>query len=43
MKLLKALKRDESGVAVIEIAIVLPILILFIYGIFQIEGSSAGI
>ena len=36
MKLLKALKRDESGVAVIEIAIVLPILILFIYGIFQI-------
>ena len=36
MKLLKQLKRDERGVAVIEIAIVLPVLILFIYGIFQI-------
>ena len=36
MKLLKLLKRDERGVAVIEIAIVLPVLILFIYGIFQI-------
>jgi len=35
MKLLN-LKRDERGVAVIEIAIVLPVLILFIYGIFQI-------
>ena len=36
MKLLKLIKRDERGVAVIEIAIVLPVLILFIYGIFQI-------
>lgn len=36
MKLLKLLKRDQRGVAVIEIAIVLPVLILFIYGIFQI-------
>jgi Flp pilus assembly protein TadG len=36
MKLIRHLKRDESGVAVIEIAIVLPVLILFIYGIFQI-------
>jgi len=36
MKLLQILKRDERGVAVIEIAIVLPVLILFIYGIFQI-------
>ena len=36
MKLIRHLKRDQSGVAVIEIAIVLPVLILFIYGIFQI-------
>ena len=36
MKLLNLLRRDERGVAVIEIAIVLPVLILFIYGIFQI-------
>ena len=36
MKRLVTLKRDERGVAVIEIAIVLPVLILFIYGIFQI-------
>ena len=36
MKLIKLIKRDERGVAVIEIAIVLPVLILFIYGIFQI-------
>ena len=36
MKLLRFLRRDERGVAVIEIAIVLPVLILFIYGIFQI-------
>lgn len=35
MKLLN-LKRDERGVAVIETAIVLPVLIVFIYGIFQI-------
>lgn len=36
MRLMKLLKRDERGVAVIEIAIVLPVLILFIYGIFQV-------
>ncbi|HXG82067.1 MAG TPA: TadE/TadG family type IV pilus assembly protein [Sphingomicrobium sp.] len=36
MKLFRQLKRDERGVAVIEIAIVLPVLILFIYGIFQV-------
>lgn len=36
MNPLKLLKRDERGVAVIEIAIVLPVLILFIYGIFQV-------
>jgi len=36
MKLFRQLRRDERGVAVIEIAIVLPVLILFIYGIFQI-------
>ncbi|HEU0311557.1 MAG TPA: TadE/TadG family type IV pilus assembly protein [Sphingomicrobium sp.] len=36
MSLLKTLKRDERGVAVIEIAIVLPVLILFIWGIFQV-------
>lgn len=36
MSLLHILKRDERGTAVIEIAIVLPVLILFIWGIFQI-------
>ena len=36
MKLIQLLNRDERGAAVIEIAIVLPVLILFIYGIFQI-------
>jgi Flp pilus assembly protein TadG len=36
MKQLHLLKRDERGAAVIEIAIVLPVLITFIYGIFQI-------
>jgi Flp pilus assembly protein TadG len=36
MKMLKLIKRDNRGAAVIEIAIVLPVLILFIYGIFQI-------
>ena len=36
MKLLRHLKRDQRGAAVIEIAVVLPVLILFIYGIFQI-------
>lgn len=36
MKILRRLKRDQRGAAVIEIAIVLPVLITFIYGIFQI-------
>ena len=36
MTLFRILRRDERGVAVIEIAIILPVLILFIYGIFQI-------
>jgi Flp pilus assembly protein TadG len=36
MKLFRQLKRDERGAAVIEMAIVLPVLILFIYGIFQV-------
>ena len=36
MKLLQLLKRDQRGVAVIEMAIILPVLILFIYGIFQV-------
>jgi Flp pilus assembly protein TadG len=30
------LRRDERGTAVIEIAIVLPVLITFIWGIFQV-------
>ena len=36
MSILRLLKRDERGAAVIEIAIVLPVLITFIWGIFQI-------
>jgi Flp pilus assembly protein TadG len=36
MKQLRHLKRDQRGAAVIEMAIVLPVLIMFIYGIFQI-------
>ena len=36
MKLLRHLMRDQRGAAVIEMAIVLPVLILFIYGIFQV-------
>ena len=36
MKLLRLLRRDRRGAAVIEMAIVVPVLILFIYGIFQI-------
>jgi Flp pilus assembly protein TadG len=30
------LRRDERGAAVIEMAIILPVLVVFIYGIFQI-------
>lgn len=36
MKLIRHLKRDQRGAAVIEIAIALPVLITFIYGIFQV-------
>ena len=36
MNMLHLLKRDERGAAVIEMAIALPVLITFIYGIFQI-------
>ncbi len=36
MKLLRLLRRDRRGAAVIEMAIVVPVLVLFIYGIFQI-------
>ena len=36
MKLFRHLQRDQRGAAVIETAIVLPVLITFIYGIFQI-------
>ncbi|WP_293943159.1 TadE/TadG family type IV pilus assembly protein [Sphingomonas sp.] len=39
------IKRDERGLATIEMAFALPILLLFIYGIFQvgmIMAASAG-
>ena len=36
MTLLRTLGRDERGAAVIEMAIALPILVTFIYGIFQL-------
>ena len=36
MSRLKLLRRDERGAAVIEFAIAVPVLILFIYGIFRI-------
>ena len=36
MKLFRHLRRDQRGAAVIEMAIALPVLIMFIYGIFQI-------
>lgn len=36
MKKLIQLQRDERGSAVIEMAIALPTLILFLYGIFQV-------
>lgn len=35
MMMLKRLKRDERGAAVVELAISLPILITLIYGIFE--------
>ncbi len=45
MNKLKSLWQDVRGAAVIEIAIALPMLILFIYGIFQVGiafQASAG-
>jgi len=36
MSLLRLLKRDQRGAAVIEMAIALPVLVLFIWGIFQV-------
>lgn len=45
MKKLVPTLRDERGAAVIEIAIALPVLVLFIWGIFQIGiafQASAG-
>ena len=36
MSMLKLLRRNEDGAAAIEFAIAVPILITFIYGIFQV-------
>jgi Flp pilus assembly protein TadG len=36
MSLLKPLRSDQRGAAAIEFAIAVPILVLFIYGIFQV-------
>lgn len=35
MRRLKIIRRDENGAAAIEMAFALPILLLFVYGIFQ--------
>jgi len=46
MTRLKSIRRDERGAAVIEMAFSLPILLLFVYGIFQfgvILQANAGI
>ncbi len=43
--MIRRIKRDEQGVAAVEMALALPVLILFIYGIFQIGmimAASAG-
>lgn len=45
MRTLLSLRRDDRGTAVIEIAIALPVLLVFIYGIFQVGvafQASAG-
>ncbi len=36
MTILSNLRRDENGATVIEMAIALPVLVTFIYGIFQL-------
>ena len=46
MTALKSIRKDERGVAMIEMAFALPILLLFIFGIFQfgvILQANAGI
>ena len=46
MKRLRQIRRDERGVAMIEMAFALPILLLFVFGIFQfgvILQANAGI
>ena len=43
--MIRRLKRDEQGAAAVEMALALPVLIIFIYGIFQIGmvmAASAG-
>ena len=35
MTIMRNFKRDEKGVAAVEMAFALPILLLFVYGIFQ--------
>ena len=34
--MIRRLKRDEQGAAAVEMALALPVLIIFIYGIFQV-------
>jgi Flp pilus assembly protein TadG len=43
--MIKRIKRDETGAAVVEMAFALPILLTFVYGIFQlgvIFAANAG-
>ena len=43
--MIRRLKRDEQGAAAVEMALALPVLIVFIYGIFQVGmvmAASAG-
>ena len=43
MRKLIALRRNERGAAAIEMAIALPVLMLFVYGIFQIGIAGQAI